>query len=548
MSVYSLLTTGSAVGEKLCYHDIPEKLDPFDNEAFMASSTAFYVGVTNLETGEGEYPQVTDLFKQLDYLRASASMPYVSRIVTLDGKPCLDGGIADSVPLAAFERMGYARNVVVLTKEEGFKRREATTFPPLNFRYRKYPRFLATMARRVELCEAEGALHTARRGRGARLRRPPQPQAGDRAAGARPGASQEPLRSGAAGRFGGAAGDEALSRRGGRGVSGGLLALIIAAWLVLLFWALAWACYALAFRRHENEKTLTVFDEKRYGRFAPAMRAGQGYYRGLAFEEAEIASFDGLRLHARVCGAEAGKPLLLLLHGWRSSAARDFGCVLEFYRAQGFGLILVDQRAHGKSGGKTISFGVHERRDCLAWARWAEERYHPTAMYLDGISMGAATVLMASEFDLPASVRGIIADCGYTSPRDILKKVIRQCHLPVAPIYFLVRLGARVFGRFDPEAASAARALEQCRVPVLFIHGEADGFVPCDMSRENYARCAAPKALVTVPGADHGFSYLVDREGVEAALRRFFRETDAPLRDGKAARAEERIPSANSPS
>ena len=331
-------------------------------------------------------------------------------------------------------------------------------------------------------------------------------------------------------------------------MSRGLLAPIIAAGLVLLFWTLAWACYALAFRRHENEKTLTVFDEKRYGRFAPAMRAGQGYYRGLAFEEAEIASFDGLRLHARVCGAEAGKPLLLLLHGWRSSAARDFGCVLEFYRAQGFGLILVDQRAHGKSGGKTISFGVHERRDCLAWARWADERYHPSAMYLDGISMGAATVLMASEFDLPASVRGIIADCGYTSPRDILKKVIRQCHLPVAPIYFLVRLGARVFGRFDPEAASAARALEQCRVPVLFIHGEADGFVPCDMSRENYARCAAPKALVTVPGADHGFSYLVDREGVEAALRRFFRETDAPLRDGKAARAEERAHSANSPS
>ena len=305
-------------------------------------------------------------------------------------------------------------------------------------------------------------------------------------------------------------------------MSGGLLAPIIAAGLVLLFWALAWACYALAFRRHENEKTLTVFDEARYGRFAPAMRAGQGYYRGLAFEDAEISSFDGLRLHARVCGAEAGKPLLLLLHGWRSSAARDFGCVLEFYRAQGFGLILVDQRAHGKSGGKTISFGVHERRDCLAWARWAEERYHPPAMYLDGISMGAATVLMASEFDLPASVRGIIADCGYTSPRDILKKVIRQCHLPVAPIYFLVRLGARVFGRFDPEAASAARALEKCRVPVLFIHGEADGFVPCDMSRENYARCAAPKALVTVPGADHGFSYLVDREGVEAALEAVF--------------------------
>lgn len=308
-------------------------------------------------------------------------------------------------------------------------------------------------------------------------------------------------------------------------MSGVWLALTAIAGLVLLFWALVWACYALAFRRYQHKKTLTVFDEKHYGRFAKALQAGQAYYHGLTFEEVDIPAFDGLQLHARVCGAEEGKPLLLLMHGWRSSAARDFGCVLEFYRAQGFGLILVDHRAHGKSGGRTISFGVHERRDCLAWARWAEERYHPPAMYLDGISMGAATVLMASEFDLPASVRGIIADCGYTSPRDILIKVIRQCHLPVAPVYFLVRLGARVFGRFDPEAASAARALEQCRVPVLFAHGEADNFVPCDMSRENYAHCAAPKTLVTVPGADHGFSYLVDREGVEAALRRFFAET-----------------------
>ena len=171
-------------------------------------------------------------------------------------------------------------------------------------------------------------------------------------------------------------------------MSGFLPALVIIAGLVLLFWALVWICYALAFRRHENKKTLTVFDEARYGRFAPVMRAGQDCYRSLTFEEAYIPSFDGLQLHARVCGAEAGKPLLLLFHGWRSSAARDFGCVLAFYRAQGFGLILVDQRAHGKSGGKTISFGVNERRDCLAWARWAEARYHPTAKYLDGISIG----------------------------------------------------------------------------------------------------------------------------------------------------------------
>ncbi len=154
MSVFSLLTTGNAVGEQLCYHDIPDRLDPFDYEAFAASPIAFYVGVTNLETGKAEYPRIADMRTQIDYMRASASMPYVSRIVTLEGKPYLDGGIADSVPLAAFERMGYARNVVVLTKEEGFVR-HSDNIPLLNGRYRKYPRFLETLSRRVELCEEE---------------------------------------------------------------------------------------------------------------------------------------------------------------------------------------------------------------------------------------------------------------------------------------------------------------------------------------------------------------------------------------------------------
>ena len=301
-----------------------------------------------------------------------------------------------------------------------------------------------------------------------------------------------------------------------------LLALALLAGAFLLA---TWLCYCLAFRRHQRAKTLNVFEESRYGSLAAAMRAGRTFYESLHFEEVEITSFDGVRLHGRLCNAQEGRPTILLFHGWRSCAARDFGCVLQFYLEQGFALLLADQRAHSKSGGKTIAFGVNERWDCLAWARWADERRHPSAIYLDGISMGAATVLMASALDLPASVRGIIADSGYTSPRAILRKVVRQLHLPVRPAYFLLHLGARLFGRFDLEAASAAQALETCRVPVLLVHGEADNFVPCEMSRENYARCASAKRLITVPGADHGFSYLVDKPGIETALKQFFAET-----------------------
>ena len=128
------------------------------------------------------------------------------------------------------------------------------------------------------------------------------------------------------------------------------------------------------------------------------------------------------------------------------------------------------------------------------------------------MSMGAATVLMATTLELPENVVGIVADCGYTSPSSIVKKVLRDRHLPMFPTYALLRLGGRLYGGFDLEAASAVSAMEQCEIPVLFIHGEDDRFVPCDMGRENYAHCcSSKKALLTIPGAGHGMSYMVDK-------------------------------------
>lgn len=150
MSVYSLLTTGNAVGEKFCYHDIPDRLDPLDHEAFEASSTAFYVVVTNIETGCAEYKQLKNLRgDSLEYMRASTYMPYVSRIVDINGTKYLDGGIADSIPLSAFEKLGYSRNVVVLTQELEF-RRSSDNVPALNWRYRKYPKFLNAIRTRPQ--------------------------------------------------------------------------------------------------------------------------------------------------------------------------------------------------------------------------------------------------------------------------------------------------------------------------------------------------------------------------------------------------------------
>lgn len=147
MSLRNLVRTGDLAGRDFCYHEIPEKLDPYDYEAFQRSSTRFYVGCSNLETGRAEYLPITDMKGQIERIRASASLPFVSRIVKTDGMKLLDGGCTDSIPVKAFLRMGYTRNVVVLTRHQGYRKKpERTALAPLV--YRRYPRFVRALRRR----------------------------------------------------------------------------------------------------------------------------------------------------------------------------------------------------------------------------------------------------------------------------------------------------------------------------------------------------------------------------------------------------------------
>lgn len=149
MSYRNFLRTGDMVDVQFCYHDLPERLDPYDYEAFDASETEFYVTCSNLETGRAEYVRITDMLAQIDYLRASATLPYVSRIVEIDGLKLMDGGCADSIPLAAFMRMGFERNVVVLTRERGYRKKKGHGGPARLF-YHRYPRFARALEKRPE--------------------------------------------------------------------------------------------------------------------------------------------------------------------------------------------------------------------------------------------------------------------------------------------------------------------------------------------------------------------------------------------------------------
>lgn len=150
MSFKNFFKTGDLVDEKFCYHDLPDTLDPFDYESFKKSAAEFYVTCTNLETGKPEYIHITDMKGEIDYLRASASLPYVSRIVEKDGKKLADGGCSDSIPVRAFMKLGYAKNVVVLTRPDDYRKKPEKKGLARIF-YRKYPEFVKALESRPEI-------------------------------------------------------------------------------------------------------------------------------------------------------------------------------------------------------------------------------------------------------------------------------------------------------------------------------------------------------------------------------------------------------------
>jgi predicted patatin/cPLA2 family phospholipase len=155
MSFKSLFLTGNMVDTEFCYHDLPEKLDPYDNDVFMKSGIEFYAVCSNVESGKPEYIKCKDMFADIDYIRASASMPLVSQIVEVGGKKLLDGGIADSIPLKAAENHGFEKNIVVLTRPQGYRKKKASLRWLIAWIYRKYPNFVKAFIERPEMYNAE---------------------------------------------------------------------------------------------------------------------------------------------------------------------------------------------------------------------------------------------------------------------------------------------------------------------------------------------------------------------------------------------------------
>ncbi len=247
-------------------------------------------------------------------------------------------------------------------------------------------------------------------------------------------------------------------------------------------------------------------------------------------ETVEIESFDGIRLIGHWFPCDGAKRVIVAMHGWRSAWSQDFGIISEFWHKNGCSVLYAEQRGQGESGGDYMGFGLLERYDCLEWVKWANENTEEIPIYLCGLSMGATTVLMTSGFELPERVHGIMADCGFTSPHAIWKHVVQNnLHIP----YGLYKAAASDLYKkklqIDSKEYSCPEALKNCKVPVFFVHGTDDRFVPVTHTYENYKACAAEKRLLVVPGADHCLSYFTDTKTYEAAVIKFWEDFDESI-------------------
>lgn len=250
-----------------------------------------------------------------------------------------------------------------------------------------------------------------------------------------------------------------------------------------------------------------------FGKYYQCILSSDEWLREHHAKDISIQSGDGLCLRGYWIPAQEARGTVILAHGYRSTMLVDFGLAFAFYHAMGMNILVPEQRSHGRSQGKYITFGVKESDDFFRWIHFHNDTFGEHQIVLSGLSMGASTVLYLADRELPKNVKCIIADCGFTSPKEILRTVFRATvKLPAGPSLWVTNLLARLFAGFWLKEKDTRKALASSKIPVLMIHGKDDTFVPCDMTLEGYDCCTGDKELFLVPGAGHGVSFLKAKE------------------------------------
>lgn len=314
-------------------------------------------------------------------------------------------------------------------------------------------------------------------------------------------------------------------------------------------------------RGNASTERTTKMSGTDWEKYFPLMEERKKFVMEQPHRDVYLTSFDGLKLHATYFpairgeeaegaksaagtdkGTDKGKDtglgyddggmgngagkLVICFHGYTGEGLSNHVAIADYFLRRGYAMLMPDARAHGASEGEYIGFGCLDRQDALSWIRWAiQECGRDIKIMLHGTSMGGATVLMASGLELPDNVKGIVSDCGFTSPKEVFTHVLNHMyHLPAFPAIQGADLINRKLAGYGMDECNARREVRKAKVPILFIHGAADTFVPCSMCNEIYDSCRSPKRRLIIEGAAHAESYYKDMETYEKALTEFAEE------------------------
>ena len=303
-----------------------------------------------------------------------------------------------------------------------------------------------------------------------------------------------------------------------------MLYSIIIIILIIIILGISYYAFRIAFLAppHLDTNHYFVPEGDQYDEVREGIRKSVARMAERKYEPVTINSFDGCKLFARYYHVADNAPVQILFHGYKSSSLLDCSGGTYLANCLRHNAIVVDQRSHGQSSGNVITFGIKERKDCLRWIQYAIDRFgKEVPIILSGLSMGAATVLMATDLNLPANVKGIIADCPYSSPKEIIMKVAKEMHFPPRLMLPFVWLGGFLFGHFNLFESSAIEAIRNCEIPILILHGDADELVPCEMSRLMQKSGAKDITLETFARAGHGLSYIIIPDKYEKVVLEF---------------------------
>lgn len=256
---------------------------------------------------------------------------------------------------------------------------------------------------------------------------------------------------------------------------------------------------------------------------AAAEDIDEDWFDRQSYEEVSITSDDGLKLAGYYLAAiTATDKTAILAHGY-SAQGTYMSSYAKIYYDMGYNVLLPDDRGHGKSDGDYIGFGWMDRKDYLKWIDFIINKVgNKSQIVLHGVSMGGATVLMTSGENLPSAVKAIVSDCAYTSVQAELEYQMKRLYkLPSFPILDSTSLMTKIRAGYSFEEASALEQVKKSKTPTLFIHGDADKFVPYSMVHQLYDNCSSEKDLLIVPGAGHGTAFDTDIAGYKAKVREF---------------------------